>query len=149
MALEEAITQSSGYDANYWRLTNIDIDWANGRANVTLKGYKDEQARKDNPRGAVMDTRRFTIQGEYFDKFFAVPDLSQISSFDDTVEYGTGELVVYENAVWEAKVNVPSGEPVPAQSEKWALHTDLRLNREVAYEYVKKSTEEFSNALDV
>jgi len=38
MALQKAITQPYGYDANYWRLVEVDIDWENGRAQVRLKG---------------------------------------------------------------------------------------------------------------
>lgn len=149
MALQQAITQSSGYDANYWRLTHIDIDWENGRANLILKGYKDEQSRQERPQQGVMDTIRYNIRGDYFDTFFDVPDLSQIQEWADDQEYSTGELVQTGSGVWEASGNVSAGEAAPPENNSWLLDTDLRINRALAYEYVKQSADEFEGAQNV
>lgn len=149
MALQEAITQENGYDATYWRLVEVDIDWENGRAQVRLKGYKDQQTREDNPQQGSMDQKRFNIRGELFERFFDVPDLSQIPEWDDQTEYSTGVLVVYGKWVWEAQESIPAGEPSPDQNKGWDVDSDLRLNRELVYEYIKKSVDEFSDATDV
>lgn len=149
MALQKAITQSSGYDATYWRLVEVDIDWQNGRANVHLKGYKDKQTREDNPQRGVMDQKRFSIRGELFERFFDVPDLSQISEWDNSTDYATGVLVRYGKRVWEAEENVPAGDPAPGENPSWSVDSDMRLNRELVYNYIKKSVDEFSDATDV
>jgi hypothetical protein len=149
MALSKAITQSSGYDATYWRLVEVDIDWENGRANVRLKGYKDKQTREDNPQRGVMDQERFTIRGELFDQFFDVPDLTQIPEWDNSTEYATGVLVRDGQRVWKAEENVPAGDPAPGENSSWSVDSDLRLSRELVYEYIKKTVDHFSDAANV
>jgi hypothetical protein len=150
MALQQAITQQNGYDANYWRLVEVDIDWENGRAQVRLKGYKDQQTREDNPQQGAMDQKRYSIRGELFQKFFDVPDLSQISEWDSTVDYSTGVLVLYGDYVWEAQEAVASGGSAPSKSNSsWSVNTNLQLNRDLVYNYIKKSVDEFSGATDV
>jgi hypothetical protein len=149
MALKQPITQPSGYDATYWRLTDIDIDWQNSQAQVTLKGYKDEQARRDNPRRAVMDEKRYAIAGDFFGKFFAVPDLSQVPAFDPSVAYNAGALVKTEKRVYEAVDDVPANNGHPSESDKWKVEADLRLNRTLAYTHIKQSADEFATAEDV
>jgi len=149
MALQKAITQANGYDASYWRLVEVDIDWENGRAQVRLKGYKDEQTRRDRPNQASMDQKRYSIRGELFQKFFDVPDLSEIPVWDDQAEYSTGVLVKKGQHVWEAENPVSSGEDPPAKNDSWAVNTDLRLNRTLVYNYVKDTVDEFSDAKNV
>ena len=150
MALQKAITQPNGYDANYWRLVQVDIDWENGRAQVRLKGYKDKQARKDNPNQGSMDQKRFSIRGELFERFFDVPDLSQIPEWDDATDYSKGVLVRYGKWVWQAEESIPAGSAAPSKDNaSWSIDSDLRLNRELVYDYIKQSVEEFSDAKDV
>jgi hypothetical protein len=149
MALQQAITQENGYDANYWRLVEVDINWENGRAQVRLKGYKDQQTREENPNQGSMDQKRYSIRGELFERFFDMPDLSQIPEWDDQTDYSTGVLVLYGDYVWEAGENVSAGEDPPGVNGKWNIDTDLRLNRELVYNYVKSTVDEFENATDV
>jgi hypothetical protein len=149
MALQKAITQPNGYDAKYWRLTEVSINWENGNAQVRLKGYKDQQTRESNPNQGSMDSKRYSIRGELFERFFDMPDLSQIPEWDDQTDYSTGVLVLYGDYVWEADENVSAEEDPPDANGKWSIDTDLRLNRELVYNYVKSAVDEFENATDV
>jgi hypothetical protein len=65
--LLKAITQNSGFDATYWRIDQVRVDWRRGQARFRLSGYKDEQARHDNPNRAVMEERSYSIVGDEFD----------------------------------------------------------------------------------
>ncbi len=46
MALEKQIETQYGIDATYWRLTQIQIDYANESAAATLSGYPSQSARQ-------------------------------------------------------------------------------------------------------
>ncbi len=146
MALKQAITQPNGYDASYWRLVEVDINWENGRAQVRLKGYKDEQTRRDNPQQAAMDQKRYSIRGELFRRFFDVPDLSEIPEWDDQSEYSTGVLVQHGKYVWEAEEPVEAGSEPSESNQSWSVNTDLRLNRTLVYNYITQTVDEFADA---
>jgi hypothetical protein len=150
MALSKAITQPSGYDATYWRLVKVDIDWEERIALVRLKGYKNKQTRKDRPQAAAIDYKRVVIRGVVFDRFFDVPETSQIPEWDDATPYSKGALVQYGKRLWQAEKNVSAGSNPPSKDNPtWSVDSDLRLNREIAYSYIKKTIDEFSDATDV
>jgi hypothetical protein len=149
MALQKSIVQDNGYSANYWRLVEVDINWENRNARIRLKGYKDEDTRRANPKSGEMAQKRYNIKNELFDRFFDVPDLSEIPNWEEDTPYNKGVLVQLDAAVWQATDSVPAATAPPPNSDKWAVDTDLRLNRELVYEYIKNNVEEFSGATEV
>lgn len=149
MALQKAVEQSSGYTANYWRIDKVEIDWRHRRASIRLTGYKDEQTRRDDPRGSVMDQRSYSITGVRFNQFFDVPDKDQIQQYDSTQDYNKGELVVFKKKIYEATENVPSGSKKPDETSLWEVNADLRVDRVIAYDHIKNNDVDFVDANDV
>jgi len=153
MALKKAITQASGYDATYWRLTEVDLDWEQGRAELLITGYKDEQSRKNKPKQGIMAREPFAVSGELFQRFFDTPDLSQINDWNSTTDYTSGDLVIYgadlQKKVWRATEAIAAGGAAPDANASWVVEHDLRLNRKLAYKHLKESTDMFSGATNV
>jgi len=148
MSLQKAITQESGYDATYWRIDRLQIDWRNKRASVRLAGYKDEAARQNDVQSAVMNQKNYQIRGDQFKKFFDVPDSADYPTWDSTVEYSKGEIVSYGSALYQATETVASGESDPKASSSWEIYGDLRVSRKIAYDYIKNNDIDFSDATD-
>lgn len=148
MALKKAIEQDSGYEATYWRIDRLQIDWRSKNANLRLSGYKDEAARNNNPRNSVMDQRNYRIGGQQFKKFFDVPDPADYPAWDSGIDYGAGEIVSYEDALYQATDPVSSGGSDPKASSSWELYADLRVNRRIAYEYIKNNDIDLNDAVD-
>lgn len=149
MALKQAVTQSSGYDATYWRIDQIRIDWRNENARIRLTGYKNEAERNDNPRSSVMDSRNYNISGHEFDKFFKLKDKSEYPEYDPATDYSQGDEVVFKNVIYEAVEDITSGGSDPDQTVAWELKADLRVNRKIAYDYIKNNDIDFTDAESV
>lgn len=84
-----------------------------------------------------------------FGTYFDAPDLSSIQSWVQSNSYSTGELVQTSTGVYKASTNISSGATAPDQNADWTLDTDLRLNREKAYDHIKQEGPDFSGATDV
>jgi len=149
MALQKAIAQESGYEATYWRIDRLQIDWRNESASVRLTGYKDEEVRQEDVRTAVMDQRNYSIREEEFENFFDIPDLEDYSNWDSQTDYNKEEIVSYDSALYQANESVASGGSDPKVSNSWEIYKDLRANRKIAYDYIKNNDIDFTDATNV
>lgn len=71
MALWHPITQSNGYDASYWRITEVQLNWGNQTGRVVISGYKNRETRLDSPQSAVMERKTLRINSAQFEQHFA------------------------------------------------------------------------------
>jgi len=146
MALKQPITQDIGYDASYWRITRIRIDWLNKVARVRLSGYKDEAARQERPNQGVMETRTFTLNGSDFENYFGLPSTSDYPDWESTIEYAKGDIVSYDGILHRATGPVATEESPPDENDTWEILPDINLDRQTAYDYVKQNDVDFVDA---
>jgi hypothetical protein len=147
MALKKAITQQSGYDANYWRIDRVEIDWRSRYARIRLSGYKNETERNQNPQDSVMNQRHYNIT-DNFNKFFDTPDKDDIPQYDSTLDYQKGDKVLFNNVIYKAAEDIASGGPNPDKTISWEVSNDLRVNRKIAYNHIKNNDIDFTDAVD-
>lgn len=148
MAFKKAIEQDSGYDATYWRIDRLGIDWRSKSASIRLSGYKNEAERKQNSREAVMEQKNYRIKGKEFKKYFDVPSLNDFPKWESTASYSKKSVVSYNSSLYQAKASISSGGKNPKVSEDWEMYGDLRANRKIAYEYIKNNDIDFTDAKD-
>jgi hypothetical protein len=94
MALWKPIAQANGFDASYWRIIQLNLDWANRRGRIVLAGYKDRQARLDRPVQGIMTTEPYTIDTQTFESLFAAD--SPAGQNDALEESGFSRAMAYE-----------------------------------------------------
>jgi hypothetical protein len=150
MALKQAIQQESGFDATYWRIDKVEVDWRRKRATLRLVGYKDEAARREKPNRAVMDRRQYGITGKEFTRSFGLVSPEQVGAFDSSISYEEGDLCSYNGALYEAAVAVSSGDTgTPDASSKWDAYSPLSASRRMAYRHVTENDIDFVDATKV
>jgi hypothetical protein len=74
MALQKIIQHQTGAYSEYWRIINVDLNYFNNTAKITLYGYYNEYCRRDNK--INLDLREF-IANDEFDIYFSTENLSQ------------------------------------------------------------------------
>lgn len=67
-----------GFLPEYWNITTLQDNKADGTTRATVSLYKDEQTRHDEP-GATLDTLTFTIQGTDHTRAAIYPILKTIN----------------------------------------------------------------------
>jgi hypothetical protein len=149
MALSAAITQQSGFDATYWRIDNIVVDWKTRRACFRLSGYKDEQARRDAVEDAVMAERHYRIEGSEFDLVFGRLDPKDFPAFDPDASYDAGERVSYDETIYRADTAISSGGEDPDGASDWHEVSELEISRTEAYQHIKRNDLDFESATRV
>jgi hypothetical protein len=74
MALQKIIQHQTGAYSEYWRVVNVNLDYFNKIANITINGFYNEFCRRDNK--SNLDVRNFIINLD-FDIYFSIIKLSQ------------------------------------------------------------------------
>lgn len=146
MALSQAITQPSGFDASYWRIDNVTVNWKRRRARFRLSGYKDEQARIANVSSAVMAERQYQIKGDEFDLVFGLLEPESYPAFDATASYEAGKLVSFESSVYRADTAITADGSNPDSTTDWIEASKLEISRTEAYRHVKGADIDFVDA---
>lgn len=74
MALQKIIQHETGAYSEYWRVIKVDIDYLNKIARITIYGYYNEIARREEK--INLDSKNFLIDVD-FDSYFSNAILDQ------------------------------------------------------------------------
>lgn len=146
MAIKKDIKQESGYFASYWRITQLRVDWLRREATLVISGYKHRNKREEDPVSGVMDFESYNVKGQAFEDNFGMKDTFDYEAWSQSPNYSKGSFVSYDNAIWEAFEDVPSGGSPPPNNDSWIRQADSELNRRSAYKYIMNADPNFSDA---
>jgi len=84
MALQKAITLDNGYDANYWVVSNVEID-KNTHTQISVVLYLNAQTKQDGKRNVY--AKGYSVSGEAWDTYFANSVLDTANPFKSAYDY--------------------------------------------------------------
>lgn len=127
MALEKAITQTSGYDATYWRIVTLNLSWLNQRGRIVVAGYKDRDTRINKPKNGIMETVPLVIDQAMFQTYFEAQTVGDSSS--DTLEQtGLSRETAYALVKQELGQFVDAVDYLEAEASFETAATDLTID---------------------
>lgn len=63
MGLLKKYDPQTGYTLEYWRISNIEVNYSTNKALVVIEGYLNQEARKNGLRPAIINRREISLEG--------------------------------------------------------------------------------------